>query len=258
MTMVLAACLMVGAAVVQGQSPAPGQAPAQSDNPFPADAAPAKPKAPAPAQANPAASDNPFPGEDTNAPIIPVDQNGPGAPGAPRPGYAPPAGSGSSPTEQRDSSEKTENDPDGDPVRSPDGAANVVDDGFSSSRAGLKPDLAEAVTDAKAGSSVRTKTREEVMKEDLDVGNFYLSKKDWKGALGRFQDAFALDVENPDAVWGLAEAERHMQMPAKAIEHYKLFLSYDPDGPHGKEARKALQQAESMLPAPGTPLAQPK
>jgi tetratricopeptide (TPR) repeat protein len=140
-------------------------------------------------------------------------------------------------------------DPDGDPVRSPDGPGNVIqDDGFSSSRTGLTPGLDESSTENKPGSSTKTKTRAEVLKDDLDVGSFYLSKKDWKGAQLRFTAAFELDKENPDAVWGLAEAEKHLQLYAQATDHYKLFLSYDPDGPHSREAEKSLQQVESARP----------
>jgi tetratricopeptide (TPR) repeat protein len=176
---------------------------------------------------------NPFPGEDPNAPIIPVD------------GAATPVG-------ERRNGETARPDPDGDPVRSPDGDGNVVqDDGFSSSQSGLKPDLEESSTEKRPGSSAKTKTRAEVLKEDLDVGSFYLSKKDWKGAQGRFADAFRLDGENPDAVWGLAEAERHLQLFAQASEHYNLFLSYDPDGPHSREARKGLREVMAAQPSAG-------
>jgi tetratricopeptide (TPR) repeat protein len=82
----------------------------------------------------------------------------------------------------------------------------------------------------------------------VDIGGFYLDKKNWKAAQARFTGAFALDSENPDAVWGLAEAERHLQLYKEAAEHYKLLLSYDPDGPHHREARKALEEVEAARP----------
>jgi hypothetical protein len=238
------ATLLAGAG--QCQAPAagsgqPGQT--QSDNPFPEE--PGKTKAQnAPQAGEPskpgAANENPFPGEDPNAPIIPV-------PG----GSSPYSGNGDAqprrPLDDTDAPASSAAPGDGDPVKSPDGQGNVEDDRFSSSRDGLKPDLAESATDKEPGSSVKAKTREQVIKEDLDVGGFYLSKKDWKGALSRFASAFQLDSEDPDAVWGMAEAERHLQLYAKSAEHYKLFLSYDPDGPHSREARKSLQQVEGLL-----------
>ena len=139
----------------------------------------------------------------------------------------------------------------GDPMRSPDGAGGaaggnaVDDDGFSSSRSGIKASPDENEKDAKAGKSGKVKTRDEVLKEDIDVGNFYLDKRNWKGAQDRFASAFKLDAENENAVFGLAEAEQRLELYDKAREHYELFLSYDPDGPHSKVARKALEQVEA-------------
>lgn len=227
----------MAAAMALGLVLCAGRLQAQSDNPFPGEEKkPAQQQAPA--QQTPPAqkpgSDNPFPGEDTNAPVLPTDNSS--AP-TPREGdsYAPPANRGA--------------DPDGDPVRSPDPPGLMQkDDGFSSSRSG-GPDLSglENDTDAKAGKSVKNKTREEIVAEDLNVGGFYSEKKNWKAAQARFAAAFQLDRENPDVVWGLAEAERHLAMYKEAVEHYQLFLSYDPDGPHGKAARKGLEEAEGQL-----------
>jgi hypothetical protein len=188
-------------------------------------------------------SDNPFPGENSDAPIIPVD---------PGPDHNPNGNSSARPGSSTDSSSAHTPDPDGDPVRSPDlpgqpGSGND-DDGFSSSRSGLNHLPAEDDSDARPGKSVKNKTREQVIQEDLDVGGYYMSRKNWKAAQARFASAFALDSENSETVWELAEAERHLQMFKEATDHYKLFLSYDPDGPHGKQARKALDEVESALP----------
>lgn len=251
----LALCLALGVGTAQGQS-TPQPVP-KEDNPFPGNAPQTPPsqapanqtQAPAPGQPAkpdvPAAKpggDNPFPGEDTSVPIIPV-------PGAAAIDAAP----GGNPGGDAGRTPRRDFDPDGDPVRSPDLPGNyTTDDGFSSSRNGLKQLPMEDLSDAAPGKSARTKTREQLLQEDLDVGSFYLERKDWKGADGRFQAAFALDGENPDAVWGLAEAERHLQLYQESAQHYKLFLTYDPDGKHGKEARKALEEVEAAKPAAST------
>jgi len=258
-------CLLLAGPAVRGQGtpgqtppgqPAPTQPaqPAKDDNPFPGDApqAPASqsstsqaPTSQAPtSQAQPASqtgqtakpgSDNPFPGEDSNVPIIPL----PGAPGSDAASGDRAGDAGRTP--RRDS------DPDGDPVRSPDPAGNfaAADDGFSSSRSGLKQPSGDEQVDARPGKSAKSKTREQLIKEDIDVGGFYMEKKEWKGAKSRFADAFALDGENSDALWGLAEAERHLQLYTEAADHYKLLLSYEPDGKRGREARKGLEAAEA-------------
>jgi hypothetical protein len=264
-------CLGMPGLLAQSTQPPPPSAPAsQKDNPFPGDApqapAPDQPPArqPAPqsasqnpgqdgnAKPDPAAtkpkpgSDNPFPGEDPNAPIIPVDPGGPATGAGAASGRGADSGSGadSGPAPRRDA------DPNGDPVRSPDPQGNYAnDDGFSSSRAGLKPLPEEDDSDAKPDKGINSKTRQKLIKEDLDVGGFYLDKKNWKAAQGRFSSAFALDAENPDSVWGLAEAERHLQLYKEAAEHYKLFLSYEPEGKRGREARKALEEVEAAQPS---------
>lgn len=233
----------------------PQTTPSQQDNPFPGDSSQTAPTQSTPGQTapkqtpptqppdqNPAkpatGSDNPFPGEDPNAPIIPVAPS-PAGSGSGRPDYS---SSGSSAAAGDPNS-------DGDPVRSPDPQGNSVNNGFSSSQAGLKPLGDEAVTDAKPGSSKKVKTRDQVLKEDVDIGTFYLGSKNWRGAESRFEDAYGLDPENEDAVWGLAEAERHLQLFDKAAAHYKLFLSYDPDGPHSRAARKALEEVQAAKPS---------
>jgi tetratricopeptide (TPR) repeat protein len=137
-------------------------------------------------------------------------------------------------------------------VRTPDAPGLTDNDGFSSSRAGLPSSLpVEDDSDGKPGKSTKNKTREQLIQENLDVGSFYLEKGDWKAAQLRFAAAFGLDNENPNAVWGLAEAERHERMYKEAAAHYQLFLSYDPDGPHGKAARKGLEEVESAQASAG-------
>jgi len=229
--LVLAVILCAGRARAQ-QTPAQ-PTPTQSNNPFPDDLK--KPAQQSPGEQKPAQTDNPFPGEDPKAPILPTgDSNAPMP--TPRDSYA-----NATPA-------KRSADPDGDPVRSPDPPGLQENDGFSSSRSG-GPDLGglENETDAKAGKSVKNKTREEIVAENINVGGFYSEKKNWKAAQARYSSAFQLDHENPDAVWGLAEAERHLAMYKEAAEHYQLFLSYDPDGPHGKAARKGLEEVQAQL-----------
>jgi Tfp pilus assembly protein PilF len=89
--------------------------------------------------------------------------------------------------------------------------------------------------------TVKTPTHKEAASQDIQVGSYYLDRKNWKAALSRFESALVLDPENPEVYWGLAEAERHLGQFASAKTHYLQLLDYDPDGPHGREARKALK-----------------
>jgi Tfp pilus assembly protein PilF len=92
--------------------------------------------------------------------------------------------------------------------------------------------------------AVKEPTHQEAASKDIDVGSYYLQTKNWRAALSRYESALVLDPENPEVYWGLAEAERHLGDFADARTHYLKLLDYDPDGPHGKEARKAMKDPE--------------
>jgi tetratricopeptide (TPR) repeat protein len=135
-----------------------------------------------------------------------------------------------------------------DPARSPDDPAPAAGSGerenSSSSLNGLDkllplPD--DDQTGKKRKLTVKEPTHQEAAAEDINVGGYYLDRKNWKAAYSRFESALILDPENPDVYWGLAEAERQLGDLANARVHYEKVVEYDPDSRHGKEARKALK-----------------
>jgi tetratricopeptide (TPR) repeat protein len=137
-----------------------------------------------------------------------------------------------------------------DPVRSPDDpapeAASGQTEDSSSSLTGLerllpKPDDDQPGKKKKKILPVKEPTHEEAAAKDIQVGDYYLDRKNWKGALSRFESALVLDPENPEVYWGLAEAQHHLGDFASAKANYLKLLDYDPDGPHGKQARKELK-----------------
>ena len=153
-----------------------------------------------------------------------------------------------------------------DPVRSPDDPApassSTQDQNSSSSLAGLdkllpKPD--DDQPDGRRNLTVKEPTHRESAAKDIDVGKYYLQTRNWRAAQSRFESALVLDPENPEVYWGLAESERHLGSFAQARANYLKLLDYDPEGPHGKEARKALtdpQVANAKIPSPGQPAAE--
>lgn len=175
---------------------------------------------------------NPFP-EDTNS--VPVLPN-----------------AGSPATAGADSGESAAGAPapseDSDPVRSPDDpvADSSSSSGESSSAAGMDKLLPapDADTKTRRGNRNQPPQHQETAAEDVNVGSYYLSIKNWKAALSRFESGAVLDPENPDVYWGMAEAQRHLGDFAAAKANYLKVLDYDPDGKHGKDARKALKEPE--------------
>jgi hypothetical protein len=193
-----------------------------------------------------AADSNPFPGDTSSVPVL-TDSATPAAPtggaGDSANGGADSFGSGSHVAFAGD---------DVDPIRSPDDPVpETVSDqpaDSSSSLAGLagllpRPDEEEQGKKKKhpKGSDSVDQPHPETAKEDLNVGGYYLEKKNWKAAQSRFQSAMVLDPENPEVYWGLAESAYHLGDYANAKANYLKLLDYDPDGPHAKEARKAMK-----------------
>jgi hypothetical protein len=149
---------------------------------------------------------------------------------------------------------------DSDPVRSPDDStadsAGSASDSSSSSMTGLDKLLPPPDTDVKGRRGKQGPEHTETAAEDVNVGGYYLSNKNWRAALSRFESAVVLDAENPEAYWGMAEAQRHLGDYAKAKANYLKVLDYDPDGPHGKQVRKALKEPE-LANAPTASAARP-
>jgi len=225
--MMLAACLAAFSAAtpqLRAQAPAAGDA-AQK---------PASGGSAAPSSANP------FPEDMSTVPVLPA-ASGPAVPVSKDDEIASPSG------RVLFSSDET------DPVRSPDDPApEAVSDQpgeSSSSLKGLEGVLPRADEEQPSGRrKLKVKkeepTHEETAKEDVTVGGYYLEKKNWKAAQSRFQSAMVLDPEDPEVYWGLAESAYHLGDYVAARGWYIKLLDYDPDGPHGKQARKAIKDPQ--------------
>jgi tetratricopeptide (TPR) repeat protein len=232
--LVLAGCLMVAPRLL-AQAPAAGES-----------KKPAQPNSSQPGAAT-QSSDNPFPEDTSTVPVMPSKTPPPLPEGTYRePERAPVPLPGE----------------DADPVRSPDdpapAATSSPDANSSSSLNGVESLLPRPEDDnqpsKKRKLTVKEPAHQEASSKDIEVGNYYLDRKNWKAALSRFESAMILDPENPEVYWGLAEAEHHLGDFVHAKEHYLKLLEYDPDGPHGRQSRKelkdpALEKAQSGQPS---------
>jgi len=209
-----------------GQSPKSSQGPQSGQNAQPQNGNVQKPAA--------QGSGNPFPEDENSVPLMPSSNAPDLSAGANGEGHA------AAPTEDKD------------PVRSPDDAGPGGDDstqGFSSSQAGLgnltgPPPGADQGKHRKGDDSALDTFPRETPQNDVNVGNYYLDIKDWRGALSRFQSALVLAPDNPDVYWGLAECERHLGQFAEARANYLKVMEYDPGSHHAKDAKKALRDPE--------------
>jgi len=235
--LVLAICLMAAPRLLS-QSPAAGDSKGQSKPAVGESKTPPQSNSSQPGAAAPS-STNPFPEDTTTVPVMPSKT-------------PPPLPAGTYRAEDRVSDRAPVPMPgeDVDPVRSPDDPVPETTSGSdansSSSLNGLERLLPRPEDDEQSAKKrkllvIKEPTHQEAASKDIEVGRYYLDRKNWKAALSRFESALVLDPENPEVYWGLAEAEHHLGDFAHAKEHYLKLLEYDPDGPHGKRARKELK-----------------
>jgi tetratricopeptide (TPR) repeat protein len=246
------ACVVAAAPRLSAQAPDKSSAPsARQSQPGAGSQSPAQQQ---PAQTKPQTNANPFPEDTDSVPVMPTRTSPDLAPGA-----GDETGSGLIPMPAED----------GDPMRSPEdeaAAAESSDSESSSSLTGLgnlpSPDVDTAQPGKHKGKGEQVvPEHHETAAEDENVGSYYLSNKNWKAALSRFQSALVLDPYNPDVYWGLAESERHLGDFADARANYKKVMQYDPGSRHAKEAGKALQDPEIANAKPassGQPAQQPQ
>ena len=216
-------CGMVAAVSLHSQSSPPAQQPKP----------PASTQQPANTQKPPAAA-NPFPEDTNNVPVVPT--NG-GAAAAP-----PPVANEETPVTTTLLKSDT------DPVHSPDDPepdATGADSGFSSSLSGSGDiNIPEETKPGKHKKTDEPPVHQVTAKDDENVGEFELSRKNWKAALSRYQSALVTDPENPDVYWGIAESQRQLGDFANAKANYLKVMEYDPDSKHAKAAKKLLKDPQ--------------
>lgn len=180
---------------------------------------------------------NPFPDDTSSVPVLPSRDS-----------------SGSLPDADNDATRIPLPPDDLDPVRTPEEAGAAAEAGeqkYSSSLSGMSDVMPPDDDTTQSGKRHRKGTdtdiapeHHESAQEDENVGNYYLSNKDFKGALSRFESALVLDPDNPDVYWGLAECQRHIGDFADARKNYLKVMEYDPNSRHSKDARKHLDDPE--------------
>ncbi|HZP16322.1 MAG TPA: tetratricopeptide repeat protein [Terriglobales bacterium] len=78
--------------------------------------------------------------------------------------------------------------------------------------------------------------------KDIEVGNFYYKKKNYRAALERYKDALIYKPNDAVANFRLAECEEKTGNPSEAAVHYSEYLKILPHGPFAADAQKALER----------------
>jgi TolA-binding protein len=83
--------------------------------------------------------------------------------------------------------------------------------------------------------------------EDLQLGDIYLNKRNYRGAEFRFEDALEYEPGNPEATFKLAQSLQYLGRKDEACTQYKKYLEADPSGAFSDRAKKSLQHAHALL-----------
>lgn len=79
-------------------------------------------------------------------------------------------------------------------------------------------------------------------KKEVDVGEFYFKKGDYRAAISRFTEATKWNPGNATAWLRLGDAQEKMKDAKSAQIAYEKFLKLTPDGKNAAEVRKKLEK----------------
>ena len=78
--------------------------------------------------------------------------------------------------------------------------------------------------------------------KDVEVGDFYFKRKNYKAALDRYKEALYYKDNDAVASFRLAVCQEKLGDKAEARKYYEQYLKILPEGPFAKEAHAALDK----------------
>jgi tetratricopeptide (TPR) repeat protein len=81
--------------------------------------------------------------------------------------------------------------------------------------------------------------------KDIEVGDFYFKKKNYRAALDRYKEALVYKPNDALAEFHLAECFDKTGNSSEAITHYQEYLKILPHGPFAADAEKALEKLKA-------------
>ena len=80
--------------------------------------------------------------------------------------------------------------------------------------------------------------------KNIQVGDFYFHRRNYKGALERYKDALYYKQNDAVATFRAGECEEKLGNKVEAKKYFEQYLKILPDGPSAKEARNSLAKLE--------------
>jgi tetratricopeptide (TPR) repeat protein len=78
--------------------------------------------------------------------------------------------------------------------------------------------------------------------KDIDIGNFYFNRKNYRAALDRYKEALYYKEGDAVATFRLALCQEKLGDKADAKTYYEKYLKILPEGPFAKDARASLER----------------
>ena len=114
------------------------------------------------------------------------------------------------------------------------------------------PFSASAVADAKEDASPDTGDVQEFhpwdpyrAARDVEVGDFYFKRKNYKAALDRYREALTYKDNDAVATFRLAQCLEKVGKPEEARTRYEGYLQILPHGPFAVEAQKSIERLKA-------------
>ena len=80
--------------------------------------------------------------------------------------------------------------------------------------------------------------------KDIEVGDFYFKRKNYRAAEDRYREALAYKENDAMATIKLAVCLEKLDRPDEARKQYESYLKILPQGPQADEAKKATAAVE--------------
>jgi tetratricopeptide (TPR) repeat protein len=78
--------------------------------------------------------------------------------------------------------------------------------------------------------------------KDIEVGEFYLKRKDYHVAMDRFNEALQYKPNDALATFRLAQTQEKLGLNTQAVQNYSTYIKVFPEGQYVKEAQEALKR----------------
>jgi tetratricopeptide (TPR) repeat protein len=81
--------------------------------------------------------------------------------------------------------------------------------------------------------------------KDVEVGDYYFKRKNYRGAEDRYREALFYKDNDAVATFRLAECLEKMDQPDEARKEFESYLKILPHGPQAEQARKAIDRLKA-------------